>query len=778
MHTDRDAGAHPVTHSATRPGEPRPGPEAAALLDRVGAAAEQARWLLDDETRMVARIRAIVAEERRTQADRELSSIPVARLNDVSERNLRIGALTSAGLRTVADLAGANPEDLTGIPGVGPHTARAAVAAAHQLAETAWSAARIRIDVRGEGALGLELVALLERYRRLSPGLAPHRRRLADVAGIAGDLLPLAAMARTRWRLRLRRRSTREAVVQALRTLAALDHSMHDQSTHAGGEIGTDGTDGTEHTSNTARVMARLLAAATAPGPGPLALWEGFEADAASYYAALAELVGELGGGAEADGMLPAELVERISAHPLDTSLLTASLRGYQAFGARFLLNQGRSLLGDEMGLGKTVQAIAAMAHLATTGVDRFLVVCPASVLVSWCREIERHSHLHARRVHGQSREEALAQWRAEGGVAVTTFESLHHLGAPADHASPPVMVVVDEAHLVKNPRTRRSGLVRAWTTAVQRVVFMTGTPLENRVEEFLVLAAELQPEVVERLPPQLRLVGADRFRREVSPIYLRRNLEDVLVELPELVVVEEWESFSAAGALGYAEAVAAGNLMAMRQVDPLVPEPRHSAKLTRLAELVEEAAGGGHRTVVFSFFRAVLDRVGEVLDGLPGIWVHGPITGSVPATRRQEIIDRFSADAPGAVLVAQIEAGGVGLNIQAASVVVIVEPQFTPAAEAQAIARVHRMGQVRTVQAHRLLVEDSVDERLEEILGEKQRLFDAYVRDSALAQDAIEAVDVSEGKLAAEVLAAEQARLGYGPVWEDLEADRGAETD
>jgi SNF2 family DNA or RNA helicase len=168
---------------------------------------------------------------------------------------------------------------------------------------------------------------------------------------------------------------------------------------------------------------------------------------------------------------------------------------------------------------------------------------------------------------------------------------------------------------------------------------------------------------------------------------------------------------------------------------------------------------------VVFSYFRSVLDVVARAL----GPRAYGPITGDVPADERQAVIEAFSAGPRDGVLVAQITVGGVGLNLQAASVAVLCEPQLTPAAESQAVARLHRMGQVRTVVAHRLLAEDGVDERIVELLAGKRRVFDAYVRESAVAASAVAAVDVTEAGLAREVVAMEQARLGYGPVWESL---------
>jgi SNF2 family DNA or RNA helicase len=127
--------------------------------------------------------------------------------------------------------------------------------------------------------------------------------------------------------------------------------------------------------------------------------------------------------------------------------------------------------------------------------------------------------------------------------------------------------------------------------------------------------------------------------------------------------------------------------------------------------------------------------------------------------------VDEFTDSATPVVLVCQIEAGGVGLNIQAASVVVLCEPQVKPSIEAQAIARAHRMGQVRSVQVHRLLIADSVDQRMLELLDSKAQLFDAYVRHSAIAEATPGAVDISEVQLARTIVAQEQRRLAPVPV-------------
>jgi SNF2 family DNA or RNA helicase len=152
-----------------------------------------------------------------------------------------------------------------------------------------------------------------------------------------------------------------------------------------------------------------------------------------------------------------------------------------------------------------------------------------------------------------------------------------------------------------------------------------------------------------------------------------------------------------------------------------------------------------GGRPWVFSYFLDVVHAVCAAL----GQRAVGPITGSVPPVARQALVDEFTARKEPAVLVSQINAGGVGLNIQAASVVILTEPQWTPALEDQAIARCHRMGQVRPVDVHRLLTDNGVDQRMLEILGVKSALFDEYARRSEIKEASPDAVDISDLALA-----------------------------
>ncbi|WP_248964172.1 C-terminal helicase domain-containing protein [Sphaerisporangium perillae] len=187
---------------------------------------------------------------------------------------------------------------------------------------------------------------------------------------------------------------------------------------------------------------------------------------------------------------------------------------------------------------------------------------------------------------------------------------------------------------------------------------------------------------------------------------------------------------------------------------------PDTSAKLKRLLELVEDAQANGLKVVIFSYFRDVLAAVQAALRGR----AHGPISGDLPPVRRQRVVDGYSGVRGHAVLLSQIQAGGVGLNLQAASVVILCEPQVKPSMETQAVARAHRMGQVRKVQVHRLLTVDTVDQRMLEILSAKTALFDAYARRSDLAESSTDAVDISERALARQIIEEEQLRLRITP--------------
>jgi superfamily II DNA or RNA helicase len=692
-------------------------------------AAEMARIVDAARTEVVAAFDAV----RDRQVSTETGKLSIEAMRDAAHGHLRLDVLPEHGYFTVADVLRADPPRLASVCGITGAEAADVVGAAERVRQGVRDSLQFRIDLDPSDPETTRMLQALAVWGAVRHAAQTHEAQANQLARDLAAHRPAAEEAAARKVRRLfmtaGRRAAADGAAQTVRGL--LDNASSTGLLRA----------------------ARDVRAVKVPSAAEV--WHDFEQRSAAYYGLLAQVVPIGGDVAAAEGGLPADIVERINAQGLDTSRLSEGLRlrGYQSFGARFILVQRRVILGDEMGLGKTVQAIATMAHIAASGGTHFLVVCPASVLINWTREVAQHSTLRVVALHGSDRARAAARWRDQGGVAVTTFGSLASLTTMAIR---PALLVVDEAHYVKNPNAQRSQTVNQIAADSDRVLFLTGTALENRVDEFVALVGHLRPDIAAVMQAQQGIGGAEEFRRAAAPVYLRRNQQDVLTELPELVQIDEWEDFGAEDGAAYQDAVDGGNFMAMRRAAFAVDEPRDSAKLNRLLEITSEATANGRKVVVFSYFRAVLETVCTAL----GADAHGPITGSTPTMERQRIVDQFGSSTGPAVLVCQIEAAGVGLNIQAASVVILCEPQVKPSIEAQAVARAHRMGQVRSVQVHRLLTPDSVDQRMLELLGSKAQLFDAYVRHSAIADASPGAVDVSEVQLARTIVAQEQRRL------------------
>ncbi|WBB51179.1 DEAD/DEAH box helicase [Verrucosispora sp. WMMA2044] len=681
-------------------------PAALAAIDKVVAG----------EAKYRSAAREAGEQVRHREVQRILRDMPVEAVRTVTRDRFRLGPLTDAGVTTVQDVLHRGAT-LQALPGVGETSARRLIGAAHTLRQTTYDDTPVRIDVDHRHPETTHLLRCLAEWdaHRRTHGAAADLERAAELAPLGGTI----------------DRRTSHLLVVPTRGLAA---------------------SGLRESIEIVERRAELLGRSTAPGRRKLRAdpWDDFLARPADYLAMLAELGFASGDEHAAHGDLPDEIIEAVRDQALDGAHLTASLRGYQSFAARFALVQRKVIVGDEMGLGKTVEALAVLAHLHSTGDTHFLVVCPAAVVTNWVREISGKSRLRPHRVHGAGRETAARAWQRDGGVAVTTYETLAWWGPRLPESPDLACVVVDEAHYVKNPQAQRSIRTKELVARADRAILLTGTPLENRVDEFRNLASYVRPD----LTVDATDLSPARFRRQIAPAYLRRNQDDVLDELPELIEVEEWLPMSPADTRRYREAVERGNFMQMRQAAMLAAA--ESTKVQRLVELVREAAENERRIIVFSHFRQVLDLVARTLPGP----VFGPLTGSVPANHRQRMVDDFSAARHGAALVAQIVAGGVGLNIQSASVVVICEPQLKPTTEAQAIARAHRMGQVQSVQVHRLLSEEGVDQRITELLAGKRRIFDDFARVSDTADASPEAVDLSEAELVQEVVAAERQRL------------------
>lgn len=661
------------------------------------------------ESRAMSQIQSACAKITGKDSTGLLQTVSVDELNR-EKKGFRVKSLHDAGFHTIADILKAHPYQLAAINGISPEGAQEIKNAAEQLAAAAQKGMKIRLSADDKNPDSTALITALYQYKKILPAvsMAADFRRSYDAELTRAIAAAKPASGGLRWLFSSSaKKDEADAACATLSQILSADHI--------------------------APLNAALDSLRRAGFANPYEAWDDFTRDSISYINLLESVEPDRVGGGEEIYGLPEELAQSVEEVELDLTGLNCTLRRYQEWGVKYAVARRRILLGDEMGLGKTVQAIAVMVHLRNKGATHFAVVCPASVLTNWCREIAKHSDLGVIKVHGSGKEAALQQWLMQGGVAVTTYETTAVFDLEDSFRL--TMLTVDEAHYIKNPSAQRTGNVKRLCAHAERLLFMTGTALENRVGEMATLINILNPQVAAEIQPMLSISSAPRFREAVAPVYYRRKREDVLTELPELVESCEWCNLLPEEKKIYQEAIAEQNFMAARRVSWNVDDLEHSSKARRLLEIVEDAREQERKVLIFSFF---LDTVAKIA-ALLGASCMEPITGSVSPARRQEIIDEFDKAPAGSALVAQIQSGGTGLNIQSASVVIMCEPQLKPSIENQAISRAYRMGQVRSVLVYRLLCDDTVDERIMDILAQKQSEFDAFADESKAADDTLE---------------------------------------
>ena len=641
-----------------------------------------------------------------TETMKTLRDIPVEELNR-ERRGLRVRLLRESGYADYADLMLASEEQLAALNGISEDGAALIKDAVGETVTQLRPGIKLRLSADKRTEETSNIVLALYRYRA-AEGLSRDAKLLSEHYAVAiAKAMKELSRGKGFFRWLITGRAEKDAASEAYVYLEEL----------ANGAYGTELTRLSE-----ARRELEASGAETA--------WDSFRTQPIVYSNLLEKLVPGLLGNGDAVYGLPEELAREVEAEPLFADGMRCELRRYQAWGVKYILHQGKVLLGDEMGLGKTIQAIATMVSLKNTGSTHFVVVCPASVVLNWCREVQKFSKLRVVKVHGTERQAALEDWIDKGGVAVTTYETTMHWKLPEGFYF--ALLVVDEAHYIKNSEARRSVYTRALANRGERLLFMTGTALENNVGEMIQLISVLQPEIARSISGMQMLSSAKQFRETVAPVYYRRKREDVLTELPELIEQESWCELGLAERMVYEDAVLGKNYHEARRVSWNVENLKDSCKAERLLEILKNAEAEGRKVLVFSFYLDKIKKIARLL----GDKCMEPINGSMSPAKRQEIIDAFQNAPAGQVLPAQMIAGGTGLNIQSASVVVLCEPQLKPSIERQAISRAYRMGQARNVLVYRLLAEGTVDEKVMDLLTEKQAIFDAFADKSIAAEN------------------------------------------
>ena len=641
-----------------------------------------------------------------------LRDIPIEEINR-DKKGFRVKALREHGYRTIADIAPASVYSIASVHGISEDTAYSIKRIVVDIVAKTRQGIKIQLSSDNRSKEATALVVALSQYHRIQPIASEcHRLLISNKQKIdyaVEDLLAASGSLKWFFSPKVKKQKANDA----FSLLTALIDGEYGRSAET--------------------QIAVIDAIERCQGSDA---WQDFAENSVRFFNDLEDINPGVLGNDDAMYGLPEDLAREVQEECFFPDGLLCELRRYQEWGVKYVLHQERVLLGDEMGLGKTVQAIAVMVSLRNTGDTHFVVVCPASVITNWCREIRKMSRLSVTKIHGAGRKAALESWIKTGGVAVTTYETTAYFKLPEDYKFE--LMVVDEAHYIKNPEARRSVNVKNISMHAERLLFMTGTALENKVDEMIALIRILQPRIADKVQGMAFMSSAPQFRKEIAPVYYRRKREDILTELPDLMESKEWCTLTHNEEIAYEQAVLSKNYAEARRVSWNVEDLKDSSKASRLMELVNEAESEGRKVIVFSFFLDTIRKITELL----GSRCTNPINGSVTPQRRQEIIDEFDKAPAGTVLAAQIQSGGTGLNIQSASVVILCEPQFKPSIEYQAISRAYRMGQTRNVLVYRLLCENTVDEKIMSTLESKQAVFDAFADQSVAAMESQELDD------------------------------------
>ena len=453
------------------------------------------------------------------------------------------------------------------------------------------------------------------------------------------------------------------------------------------------------------------------------------------------------------------QLAELEDGTPPDFSVINTRLYDYQKDGIRFTLHKKAALVGDEMGLGKTLQAICtSILKKEVFGFSKVLIITLASLKEQWAREIRRFTDEAAVIVSGSPVQRQRTYLRDDTFFKITNYEAvLRDVGTIKQYR--PDLVILDEAQRIKNFNTKTADAVKRIPR--QHALVLTGTPLENKLEDVYSIVQFLDPD---RLSPlwsfaadhfmlsrdkKGKILGyrnLDKLHRDLQSIVIRRKKKEVLDQLPDEIVNNYYIELADRQAkihLGYAQLLGPlinkkfltpmdlrriqELLLKMRQVCDstyLIDRKTHiSPKLKELESIINDlVVANDHKVVIFSEWATMTYLIARQLSNSGIAFVE--LSGKVPVHKRQALIDEFSTN-PECKVFLSTDAGGTGLNLQAADCVINFELPWNPAKMNQRIGRVSRIGQKSSaINVVNLIAKDSIEEKIYAGIALKTDLF------------------------------------------------------
>lgn len=453
---------------------------------------------------------------------------------------------------------------------------------------------------------------------------------------------------------------------------------------------------------------------------------------------------------------------------PLFDNLIKTELFPYQRQGTLFAVAAGRCLLGDDMGLGKTIQAIAAAELMARLySIEKVLVISPTSLKHQWKSEIDRFTDRSAVVIEGMTPLRK-SLYDKDSFFKLTNYELVHR-DLDLIRAWGPDLIILDEAQRIKNWKTRTAQTVKSLESTF--AIVLTGTPLENRIEELHSLM-----EFVDRhhLGPLYRFVhnhrvtdergkvigyrDLEKVRTSLKGVMIRRRKSEVLKQLPsrmdknffvpmtpeqmdihqdyyDIVVrlVGKWRQYRFLCEADQRRLQMAMACMRMVSDNTWLVDKKtlHGPKLEELEIILQEMMQEGkEKAVVFSQWHLMTNLVAKLLEANGIGYVH--LNGSVPSRERKGLMTTFRDD-PNCRVFLSTDAGGVGLNLQSGSLLVNLDIPWNPAVLEQRISRIHRMGQKKPVRIINFISKNSIEERILALLSFKKSLFSGVLDDDGL---------------------------------------------